>query len=339
MKKIKRDALIASGCSLAVNLLALIIIPAVIIGLFSAVSRIPGVNSALRPRINKADIPKEISVYITATGETKKIAFEDYVTGVVASEMPSSFEDEALKAQAVAARTYSLSKVLRSGESGFPEAHPSAPLCDDVHCQVYRSEETLAALKGEEWMKNGYEKVKKAVDSTRGELMYFDGELVSQALFHSSSGGRTENSEDVFASAVPYLRSVDSPYEEDATHKNEQVTISLLDLAERLNGKYKDRYTGNFTANDVKIKSRTEGGTVSEFTVGSASYSGREIREALSLASTTFDISANGDYVTFTTNGYGHGVGMSQYGANGMAKKGYNYREILSHYYTGVIIE
>jgi len=339
MKKIKRDTLIAGGYSLTINLLALLIIPAVILGLFSAVSRIPGTGNTFRKHINKADIPKEINIYVTATGETKSIAFEDYVIGVVASEMPSSFEEEALKAQAVAARTYSLSKVIRSGSNGFPEAHPQAPLCDDVHCQVYNSKETLAALKGDEWMKNGYTKVKKAVDSTRGQLMYFDGELVSQALFHSSSGGRTENSEDVFASTVPYLRSVDSPYEDEATHKNEQVTVSLLELASKLNGKYQDRYTGNFTANDVKIKSRTEGGTVAEFTVGSASYRGREIREALSLASATFDIASAGEYVTFTTNGYGHGVGMSQYGANGMAKKGYDYREILSHYYTGVVID
>lgn len=336
MKKTKRDALIACGCSLTINILSLLIIPAVLLGLFSAGTHISGNH---RQNVNKVEIPKEISVYITATGETKNIAFEDYITGVVASEMPSSFEDEALKAQAVAARTYSLSKVIRSGAGGFPEAHPQAPLCDSIHCQAYNSKETLAALKGDEWMKNGYTKVKKAVDDTRGEVMYFDGELVSQALFHSSSGGRTENSEDVFASAVPYLRSVDSPYEEEATHKNEQVTVSLLELASALNQKYQNRYTGNFTARDIQIKSRTEGGTVAEFAVGNAVYSGREIREALGLASATFDASSAGEYVTFTTNGYGHGVGMSQYGANGMAKKGADYREILSHYYSGVVIQ
>ncbi len=336
MKKIKRDILIAAGSSLAINIVALLLIPAIILLLFTAVSHLPFIEST---PINKVKIPDTINIYITKEGKTESIDFEDYIIGVVASEMPSSFEEEALKAQAVAARTYSLSKVIRSGDSGFPAAHPAAPLCDDVHCQAYKSADDLKNLKGEEWMKTGYEKVKKAVRDTDGELMYYDGELVSQALFHSSSGGRTENSEDVFASTVPYLRSVDSPYEEEATHRNDQISLSLLDLASRLNSKYQDRYTGNFTAADIKIQSRTEGGNVSAFTVGNASYTGREIREALELASANFTVSAEGETVVFTTNGYGHGVGMSQYGANGMAKEGYNYREILSHYYTGVKIE
>ena len=133
-------------------------------------------------------VPEYINVYRHATGKTEAIPFEDYVKGVVSGEMPASFEMEALKAQAVAARTYSLSKVIRSGNSGNPD-HPSAPVCDDTHCQVYRSPEELSQLKSAEWMKTGWPKIQEAVDSTKGQLMYYQGQLVEQPLFFSASGG------------------------------------------------------------------------------------------------------------------------------------------------------
>ena len=333
MKKIHKELILASAGSTAVTLVALFLIPIFILSFFHA-EKLP-LNEKDAP-IKRIKPPKTVQVYITSSKTVQNIGFEDYVTGVVAAEMPSSFEPEALKAQAVAARTYSLSKVLRSGDGGFPDAQPAAALCDDVHCQAYRSKEALAAQKGAAWMETGYRKIQKAVSDTKGEMMYYDGALVSQALFHSSSGGRTENSEDVFASTVPYLRSVDSPYEEGATHKNEQVTLSLLELSSKLNSAFQNRGTGNFTASDISVSSRTEGGNVACFTVGKASYTGREIRTALNLASSDFTVAASGESVTFTTNGYGHGVGMSQYGANGMAKEGYTYKEILAHYYTGI---
>lgn len=333
MKKIHKELILASAGSALVNLIALLLIPLFILSFFQT-ANLP-LNEKDAP-VKRIKPPKTVRVYLTSSETVQSIDFEEYVTGVVAAEMPSSFEAEALKAQAVAARTYSLSKVLRSGDGGFPDAHPATALCDDVHCQAYRSKETLTAQKGAEWMKTGYRKIQKAVSDTKGEMMYYDGTLVSQALFHSSSGGRTENSEDVFASTVPYLRSVDSPYEEEATHKNEQVTLSLLELSSKLNSTFQNRCTGNFTASDISVSSRTEGGNVARFTVGKASYTGREIRTALNLASSDFTVTASGESVTFTTNGYGHGVGMSQYGANGMAKEGYTYKEILAHYYTGI---
>ena len=337
MKKIKRDILTGIGSAAAINIIALLLIPSLILLIFTSISKIPGTDFA---PINKVDIPKKITIYITSTGNTAEIDFEEYITGVVACEMPSSFEEEALKAQAVAARTYALSKIIRSGESGFPSAHPAAAVCDDVHCQAYMTQSQLEVIKGANWIDSGYKKVCKAVEDTKGELMYYDGVLVSQALFHSSSGGRTENSEDVFASAVPYLRSVESPYEEDATHKDEKTTFSLLSLAQKLNSNYRDRFTGNFTAKDVKVTSHSEGGRVESFKVGNAVYTGREVREALGLSSANFTVSASsdGESIIFTSNGYGHGVGMSQYGANGMAKEGYDYKKILMHYYSGIRI-
>lgn len=280
--------------------------------------------------------PNTIHVYRTASGIVEEINFEEYVKGVVAGEMPSSFEEEALKAQAVAARTYSLSKVLRSGDDGFPAAHPTAAVCDGTHCQVYRNPAELTSLKGSAWMNDGYTKIAKAVDDTAGELMYYEGELAYQALFHSSSGGKTENSEDVFVSAVPYLRSVESTYEEKATRQGEKNTLTYQVLAEALNKKYKDRHTGNFTPGAIKITDRTDGGRVNTIQIGNATYKGTEIRDALGLASANFTLHKDPLTITFTTMGYGHGVGMSQYGANGMAEAGYNYKQILKHYYTGV---
>lgn len=280
--------------------------------------------------------PKTIHVWRTASAAVEEIDFEEYVKGVVAGEMPSSFEEEALKAQAVAARTYSLSKVIRSGDGGFPEAHPAAPLCDGTHCQVYRSPAELESLKGAAWMNDGYRKIGKAVDDTAGELMYYNGELAYQALFHSSSGGKTENSEDVFVSAVPYLRSVESTYEDKATHQDEKTTLTYMVLADTLNQKYKDRNTGNVAPGGIKITDRTNGGRVNTIQIGNATYKGTEIRDALKLASANFTIDKGTQTITFTTIGYGHGVGMSQYGANGMAEAGHNYKQILKHYYTGI---
>ena len=239
--------------------------------------------------------PKTIQVYRTASGTVESIDFEEYVKGVVAGEMPANFAEEALKAQAVAARTYSLSKVIRSGDGGFPAAHPNAPLCDDTHCQVYRSPAELESLKGSDWMNDGYKKITKAVEDTAGVLMYYNGELAYQALFHSSSGGKTENSEDVFV-------------------------------------------TGDFVPDGIKINDRTDGGRVNSIQIGNAAYSGSEIRDALGLASANFNIVKEPYTIVFTTNGYGHGVGMSQYGANGMAEAGFDYKEILKHYYTGVAV-
>lgn len=282
-----------------------------------------------------AEVPDKIQVYRTSSKKTDTIDFEEYVKGVVSGEMPSNFELEALKAQSVAARTYSLARVLKAQENGNPKAHPNAPLCDSTHCQVYKSKSELKASKGQSWMNSGWKKVSKAVDNTKGQLLYYKGELVQQALFHSSSGGKTENCQDVFASAVPYLVSVDSPYEEEATHQNEKNSFSIKEFSKKIKNKYPSISFGNITSSNIKIVSRSSGGRVEKMKIGDGIIEGRNVREALGLPSANFDINISEDKITFTSNGSGHGVGMSQYGANGMAKKGYDYKKILSHYYSG----
>jgi len=313
-----------------------ILLPAVLLGINGIFHKLP---SPEIPQIlgNKIDTPEYINVYRHAYGVTEVIPFEDYVKGVVAGEMPSNFEPEALKAQAVAARTYSLSKIMRSGEGGNPPSHPDAPLCDDTHCQVYRSVYDLTSLKGEVWMNEDWQKICNAVDSTKGQLMYYDGKLAEQALFHSSSGGHTENSEDVFASAVPYLRSVESPYEEEATHQKEVKYFSAKDFVYLLNLKYPNRKLSS-SVQSINVISKSAGGRVEDIKINESTYKGREVRDALGLSSANFETAFDGSTITITSNGFGHGVGMSQYGANGMAERGANYKEILEHYYTGVKI-
>lgn len=330
--KYKGDLLksLAIVCSMVV--FCLVLLPFILVSTFHD-------ESPTAPPVKKgsAAIPEYINVYRHASGRTETIPFEDYVKGVVAGEMPASFEMEALKAQAVAARTYSLSKIIRSGSGGNPD-HPSAPVCDDTHCQVYRSPQELKEIKSAEWMATGWPKIQDAVDSTKGQLMYYQGSLVEQPLFHSSSGGKTENSEDVFVSAVPYLRSVNSPYETAAPHQNEQVEIALSEFKQKIRQICPNKNLGTVNADTVKVLERSAGGRVAAILVGNLTLKGREVRDIFGLRSANFTVSVQGSNVLFTTDGYGHGVGMSQWGANGMAQAGYNYIDILTHYYTGVEI-
>ncbi|MBR0600446.1 stage II sporulation protein D [Sinanaerobacter chloroacetimidivorans] len=327
----KRDLLKGLAITTVLVLFSLVLLPFTLVSLFSG-------NDEQAPIAKDPNYePSYIKVYRHDSGKTETIEFEEYVKGVVAGEMPSSFEMEALKAQAVAARTYSLSKIVRSGDGGNPD-HPSAPVCDDTHCQVYRSVDELKEIKSAEWMATGWPRIVEAVDSTRGELMYYQGALVEQPLFHSSSGGKTENSEDVFVSALPYLRSVDSPYETEAPHQHEQITISLSEFSKKIKKAYPKENVGTINSSTIKVTNRSEGGRVATIKVGNLSLKGRDIRDLFGLRSANFAVSFQGDSVVFTTEGYGHGVGMSQWGANGMAQQGFTYKEILTHYYSGVEI-
>ena len=266
---------------------------------------------------NKAEIalPETVSVYITDEEKIRKIDFEEYIVGVVASEMPPTFEDEALKAQAVACRTYALGRI-RSGSQ----------LCDTVHCQVYRDHDIS-------------KKIRRAVKATAGQVLTFNGKLATQALYFSSSGGDTENAEDVFSNAYPYLVSVSSSYEPNATHKKEKVTVSLKEFKNTLQDAFPHKEFGKIRSSKIKILERSEGGRVTKLQIGDETLSGSEFRSAFDLYSTRLTIKTSGKKITITTSGSGHGVGMSQYGANGLAKKGKNYKQILKHYYQGISIE
>ena len=286
---------------------------------------------------NRIKTPDTIEVWQEEKNKMVKVDFEAYICRVVASEMPGTFEEEALKAQSVAARTFAMAKIEKYKENR-PQSHPDAPICNTTHCQVYKTEKALIACHEEGWEKEGWKKIQKACRATEGQMLYYDGELVMQPLFFSSSGGQTENSEDVFVGAYPYLVSVSSPYEENASHRDEETKISIADFGEKLKAAYPEKNLGSISRSSVKILSRTAGGRVEEMQVGDGAdgvLKGTEVRMALGLSSALFAVDFNGENIVFTSSGSGHGVGLSQYGADGMAKKGYDYKEILTHYYSG----
>ncbi len=288
----------------------MVVLPYLSIKLFPALVKEQPENTTY-----KGELPDTVRIYRTEEDKYETIAFEDYIEGVVASEMPSSFEYEALKAQAVASRTYALGRILAGTE-----------ICDSVHCQVYRSD-------------NINEKVSKAVKETSGQVLLYKGKLAAHALYFSSSAGPTENSQDVFSGTYAYLVSVDSSYEPGATHKKEKQTMTISAFSKKIKEAFPEKNFGTIKKSNIKIKSRSQGGRVSTIKIGEKTLSGSDIRTALNLYSTRFDISFSGNKkITITTAGSGHGVGMSQYGAHGLAKKGKDYQKILSHYYSGTVV-
>jgi len=256
-------------------------------------------------------------------GEIIEVPFEEYTLGVLAGEMPVSFELEALKAQAVAARSYVLKKMEQNKNENYD-------ILDTVMNQVYVSDENLK----EKW-KDKYEeninKLKRAIKETTGEYLTYNDEIV-EAFFFSTSTGKTENSEDVFVQALPYLRSVDSNWDSKVSPVfNETINMSLEEFYQKLNLNYNDSL-------NIEITETTSTGRIKKIKINNKEFSGNEISNSLNLRSTFFDIKQIDDSIYITTTGYGHGVGMSQYGAHGMAKEGYTYDQILKHYYQGIEI-
>jgi len=279
----------------------------------------------------------DVKIYNIKTKQLEDFDLEEYIKGVVAAEMPAAFEIEALKAQAVAARTYAMNKIERF-KDGHPD-HPQAPLCTGIHCQAWLSEDELIQAHGESWMKDYWPKIEEAVESTEGEVIVFDGELI-EPLFHSTSGGMTEDSEDVFATAKPYLRSVESPNEEDAPKFKDTITMPFQTFADKINGKYPNiNLTKANITQMIKVAEKSETGRIMKLMIGEELVNGRDFRSLFNLNSTNFKINLIGDQIQIETIGYGHGVGMSQWGAQAMAKSGSSYKDILKHYYTGVELQ
>ena len=248
---------------------------------------------------------------------------EDYLVGVVTAEMPALYEDEALKAQAVAARSYIMTKIGKENPD-----HKGADVCTDPsHCKAYTSPDEARQNWGEDYAKYN-EKIKSAVDLTKGEYIAYQGET-AVACFYAVSGGRTENASDVWGGDTPYLVSVESPG--DLAYENLKATVGIQ----------AEEACSRLGVSEIKIGElkRTEGGAVKSVMIGDKNFSGTEIRSLFGLNSANFEVYTVDNQLIFETTGKGHGVGMSQYGANQMAKNGKTYREILLHYYRGVTIE
>lgn len=257
-------------------------------------------------------------------GHTEEMMMEEYILGVVLGEMPTNFDVQALMAQAVVARTFTCKSMNHS-------KHISADVCTDSSCcQAYISPEEYSRSGGSLPL---LDKVKTAVNDTKGQVLTYRGELI-EATYFSCSGGRTEPAYAVWGADVPYLQAVDSPGEEMAVHYMDSVTFTIQEFCQRTGI---DSFEP--TLRLVESISYTDGGGVESITINGKEFSGTQLRKLLDLRSTAFVISAVGDRVTVTTKGFGHRVGMSQYGAEAMAQKGSSYLEILSHYYPGTQLD
>lgn len=257
------------------------------------------------------------------TGNISSVPFEDYIVGVLAGEMPVSFEIEALKAQAVAARSYVMKQMVYNKDKDYD-------VVDTVMNQVYLSDEHLQAVWKDDYTEK-INKIKTAVNETYNEYLEYDGE-VAEALFFSTSVGYTENSEEVFSNKVPYLQSVSSTWDEISPVYQVNYNFSLDDFYKKLDLVYSSNI-------NIEILDSTSTGRVKKLKINGVTYDGNTIVNKLKLKSNHFRITQNGSNIKIITKGYGHGVGMSQYGAQAMALEGYNYKEILSHYYKGTTIK
>ncbi len=271
--------------------------------------------------------PAKISMLniLNTDGTISPMPLEEYLTCVLLGEVPADFDPEALKAQAVVARTYA----LRSYESGTK--HPGGAVCTQAECcQGYCSREDHLSRGGTE---ANYEKLRAAVAATENLVLTYDGKLI-EATYFSSSGGRTEDALAVWGTDVPYLRSTDSPEDAYAHQSVVSTTFTATEFAQKLG------ISPEGTAADwFGAISYTPGGGVDTITIGGAAFKGTQVRRLLGLRSTAFTLTAIGDHITITTKGYGHRVGMSQYGAEAMAVSGCDFRQILAHYYQGTTLE
>ncbi len=277
-----------------------------------------------------------ISVYNSSTNKIQEMDIETFLYGVLSAEMSSDFSEEALKAQAVAARTY----IIYKKENNMTKGHKGADICTDSnHCQAYFSYDELKKNKGDDWIKESYPKIKKAVDDTKGHILIYDEKAILP-LYFSTSSGKTENCEEVFSSQYPYLKSVSSPYEEQSPRYYTETKINKNKFVNALNKSYSNiSLSVDNLINQIKVLERTNAGSVKTIQIGNKKLTGRNIRTLFGLNSANFDIGFENDTIVFKVKGYGHGVGMSQWGAEGMAQKNYKYYDILCHYYTGIEIK
>ena len=280
--------------------------------------------NTIEPKTENSSVESELafSINVKDHGQVTRMELEDYIIGVVLGEMPANFEIEALKAQAVAARTYALRKISKQSK------HEDADVCTDAGCcQAYVNRIDYLSSKGTE---DDFEKVAQAVRSTASQVLTYQGELI-EATYFSCSGGMTEDAVAVWGTSVPYLESVSSPGENQAKRYETESVFTVNEFLSLLGVS-----TSNILAEDDLQFTYTDGNGVESMTLYGMRITGTQVRKRLNLPSTAFSVTVDGDQVIILSKGYGHRVGMSQYGADAMAVNGSTYKEILFHYYKGV---
>ena len=267
------------------------------------------------------------------TGEVEEVPLDTYLCNVVSSEMPADFELEALKAQAVVARTYTIYKIQN-------KKHENSDICDDSSCcQAWISKEDRLARWDEDKRESNWAKIEQSVNETKGKIITYEGAPIN-AFFHSNSGGTTELPVNVWGGGtnLDYLQVVETAGEEGYPQYQSEAIFTQDELIEKLKTKYEDITIDFNNDNDLKILDYTDSGRVKTVKFGNHELSGTETRGLLGLRSTNFEIIKENGNIKFIVKGYGHGVGMSQTGADSLAKEGKNYEDIIKHFYVGVEI-
>lgn len=271
------------------------------------------------------------------TNEVMKLKPSDYIKGVVAAEMPIEFHAEALKAQAVAAHTYALRQIDEQLKNPDPELNGAYLSTDYTKFQAYISTADLKIKWGKDFDLN-YKKLSDCVGGVIDEVLTYENAPIA-AAFHSISGGKTESAKNVWGQDISYLLPVESTGDELSPSYENIKTLTDQEVAFALSQKYPEIKFPKDRANWFELLKRSDSNTITEMKVGSVTTTGKEIRELLKLKSANFSVDYKEPNFTFTTSGYGHGVGMSQYGADYMARQGSDYKQILLHYYSGVSLE
>lgn len=312
------------GIAVTMGLIVPAVLLAAVVSLAGERSEIPALTEPIFTTEPVAASETELGLLISVLDDDdqiKQIPLQDYLTCVVLAEMPASFEEEALKAQSVVARTYTMRAVNGAAK------HQDADVCTNAACcQGYVDVEDYLDEGGSEENVN---KVRNLISSTHGEVLTYDGDLI-EATYFSCSGGMTEDAVAVWGTDVPYLRAVASPGEEYATHYTDSVAFDPDEFSSMLGLELHGDPAAWFS--DVGY---TEGGGVETMSIGGEVFSGTQLRKLLGLRSTAFTVTVRDDTITIHTRGYGHRVGMSQYGADAMAAAGSTYEQILAHYYQG----
>lgn len=267
---------------------------------------------------------RNIRVKRLSTGVIEVMPLEEYIVGVLAGEMPIYFEKEAFKAQAVASRSYALKRIGYNKDNSYD-------VVDSVLNQVYLDDKYLKNAWGINYIEN-INKLRSVVNETIDEVLYYDNEIVD-AMFFSTSNGYTEDVSNIFNLSLPYLKSVDSFWDKDTSSAfKASKSMKLTEFYEKLGLSFNNEL-------NIEILDKSPSNRILKLKINGVLFNSKDVYSKLGLRSYDFDIKKNGDSVIINTCGYGHGVGMSQYGALGMAKEGYNYIDILRYYYTGVIID
>lgn len=307
----------------------------VIIAVIFATLFIPLIIVSLLSGTNSPPESETVSVYLKSEDRIEEMDIDQYVKCTVAAEMPADFKTEALKAQAVAVRTYLKSRMDAVRGGAFAEEHKGADVCDDfAHCQAYLSEEKRRESWGDAAAAN-WEKISAAVDGTDGLIMTYGGEPIT-AVFHSTSSGKTERAADVWGEDIAYLQSAPSEGDMYSPKYTSEVSISLDEFMRTGEDNIEGVDWNNGLYGNIE---RSEAGGIKTLDVGGVNISGTELRRIYGLNSTNAEINETDGKIVFSVKGYGHGVGMSQYGADYLAGQGKSCKEILKTYYKGVKID